>query len=256
MPLGNYNNRDEMRRPSVYGPGFANAKSSIDATRISFEYWKHLLKIAIHPKIRGGDGDYVEWNKDGGIVVYVTPIKAYIIADLMAKFKEDPAKYSGSGVPVSSNGYVVFYDGSVFNHPDHWCMVLGKMNKEGQVESNFAYEFNHGTDFNMIFHNFKDGQFDADYDTYADTEYDSIMNLIYDFARADSRASASAVRDELCWEFERVSNALSKIADGCGVSLSNKQKPSYQKKDNYFSNKASSSYSSGGVMATADLEDL
>lgn len=255
MPLGNSNYKDEMRRPAVYGPSFTNPNSNIDATRISFEYWKHLLKVSIHPKVRGGDADYTEWNKDGGIVIYVTPMKAYMIADLMAKFKEDPKKYSGSGVPVSSNGYIAIYDGKDYNQPDHWCIVAGKLGQDRQVESSFAYEFKRTTEDIMVFHKFKDGQFESDYDTYCNMEYDAIMNLIYDFARADSRAAASAVRDELCWEFERVNNALSKIADGCGVSLSNKQKSSFQKKENYFNNNRSNSYSAGNSVTT-NLDDL
>lgn len=236
MALGqtyNNNREEEGYRPTIYGYSMSNtSESAVDVTNLSFSMWKNSLKIAIAPSVKGGNSDRTEWDRKSAACIYLTPTKAYMLADLLKNFNKDQAAYNGWGV-FAGQGLITISDGKEFkgNNP---CLTIRKIGENGSVESSYAYEFK--SDYHVVLESFNEenGEFAENKSMFANLELEQVIWQLEDYARNSNNAIAFTVCDNMARQNDYISSGLGKIASKLGVELGNGgQKAS---KGSYFSN--------------------
>ena len=135
------NNKKESNIPelTVYsGYRFNNAESKIDATCLTFRFWKGNLCVGIFPRRNTGN-DEISFDMDNGITIYLSHTKARILKHELELFLSDPITYNSVGVP-SGQAAITISNGSEYckNNP---VITIRKVTETGEVVASFSYEF-------------------------------------------------------------------------------------------------------------------
>jgi hypothetical protein len=226
MALGqNYdNNEKDIYRPSVYGYTMKNPESEIDPSRLSVTMWKDTMKIAIAPKIESDNDEFARYDAKAAALIYLNHSKARIMAEVLKSFIQDPKKYSNCGVRAGS-GILTVSTGEEFDKKSS-CIIIRTVNKEGQVESSYAYEFKHKYHHSVKGFNEKTGEFERDYEPFETLEILEFITQLEEYYKAMTGCVAFSVIDSMSWQQNRLNENLAKIASGVGVQLNSGQKAS------------------------------
>lgn len=221
MALGQtYNNNEkEMYRPTVYGYSMSNtSETAIDTTNLSFSMWKSTLKIAIAPKVKGGNGDFTEWDRKNAAVIYLNHTKAYMMAQIIKGFIEDPKKYNNCGV-FAGQGLLTITDGKEYSKDGSPCLVIRKVLEDGKVDSSYAYQIKQ--DYHAYIESFdeKNSTFNQNTEKFKEIELTEIIAQLESYAQAMTGSVAFTVVDNLAFTHNMFNNSLGKIAEGVGVQL-------------------------------------
>jgi hypothetical protein len=216
MALGdNYNsngNRPQRREPQVFSKfRFYNSDSSIEPTSLSTTFWNHMLKISISPKKVGQDTGF---DHDNSIDIYLTFGKAKILYDEICLFQADKNKYKNLGVATNS-GLISISTGKELGKDNSPCIIIRKIDAEGNVTASTAYEFR--KDFYSV-RNFNEKSPESFEKAILDSiEIEYFKTLLLNYYEAMTGAHAYAVIDELKYEHSRVHTKLDVIAEKLGI---------------------------------------
>lgn len=223
------NQQQNQNTPSVYGYSFYNKDSTIDKTMLSFNMWKTTIRMSIYPLIESENDDQIKYDRKGGISIYLTPFKAHMFAELIRRFKENPEKYSGKGVPsgqalvsIESPKYTQGYKNPNANP----LIVIRKVNLDGALEASYAYEINN--DYYAVINNYDQntGEFVKDTNEFIGIELDLIANQLESYCEAMNNTVAFAVNEQTFLHLDKIANKL-------GVELLSSYGSSY-KSNSYF----------------------
>lgn len=237
MALGQtYNNNEkEMYRPTVYGYSMSNtADTAIDTTNLSFSMWKSTLKIAIAPKVNGGNSDYTEWDRKNAAVIYLNHTKAYMMAQIIRGFMKDPTKYDNSGV-FAGQGLLTISTGKEFSKDGNPCLIIRKILEDGKVDSSYAYQFKQDYHTYIESYNEKDSTYNSNIEKFKLIELEEVIKQLESYAEAMTGSLAFSVVDNLSFTNNMFNNHLAKIAEGVGVQLRTGSDRGYNNKS-YFAN--------------------
>ena len=268
MAYGNtYNNNQAQQKNNqpnvdVYANyRMNNAESNIDATCITYRYWKSNLCIGIFPRKNTGNDD-VAFDMDNGITIYLSHSKARILKNELEHFLEDPVKYNGVGVP-SGQAVISISNGAEFgkNTP---VFTIRKMNENGETVASFSYEFH--TNFHYSIRNFDGKNFDKEYDEYNTLEIKQVITLLDEYCKAVTNAVAFTVMEQRKYSAARIENKIEALAAGLNIDLP-KGGASQQRKYNgtsYFDQNngrngvsaQNSGYAGNVSYGSASLDDL
>lgn len=265
MALGNtYNNnqgRSNTPELTVYsGYRMNNAESKIDATCMTFRFWKSNLCIGIFPRKNTGN-DEIAFDMDNGITIYLSHTKARILKHELELFLSDPIKYNSVGVP-SGQAAISISNGSEYgkNNP---VITIRKVAETGEVVSSFAYEFK--TNFHYAIRNYDGKNFDSAYEDYKNIEIEQLITVLDEYVKASTNAIAFTVMDQRKYSFTRLESKIEAIASSLGVDTaksSNNNRGRYTS-TSYFNNNSSANsdngngYSAGSVgYGSATIDDL
>lgn len=258
MSLGStYNNNQSANKApdfSMYSNyRMNNAESTIDATCITFKFWKTNLCISIFPKKVTGT-DEVAFDMDNGITIYLSHTKARILKHEIELFLKDPITYNSVGVP-SGQAAITISNGAEYGK-DNPVITIRKVNEAGEVVASFAYEFKR--DYHYSIRNYDGKDFDQHFEDYQNIEIEQLITLLDEYTKAVTNAVAFTVLDQRKFSFSRVENKIDAIASSLGVEIS-KSSGSGQRKYNssYFNNSGqNSSYPSNANFESATIDDL
>lgn len=265
MSLGNtYNNNQGNRSNpndnfSVYSNyRMNNGDSKIDATCITFRFWKSNLCISIFPRKNTGN-DEVQFDMDNGITIYLSHTKARIFKQEVENFLKDPIKYTGSGVN-SGQAVITISNGAEYGK-DAPVIIIRKIAEGGEVVASFAYEFHRN--YHFAIRNYDGKTFDSVYDEYNNIEIEQLVTLLDEYCKAMTNAVAFSVMDQRKYSANRVENKINAIAASLNVDISsgngsNNGQRRYNSNSHFgnSSNGGSSDYSSGVSYGSATIDDL
>lgn len=258
MSLGNtYNNNQTNKQPdfSMYSNyRMNNAESKIDATCITFRYWKTNLCIGIFPRKNTGN-DEVSFDMDNGITIYLSHTKARIFKNELELFLKDPIAYNSVGV-ASGQAAITISNGSEYGK-DNPVITIRKVTDTGEVVASFAYEFK--KNYHSSIRNYDGKNFDIIYDDYQTIEIEQLITLLDEYCKAVTNAVAFTVLDQRKYSATRVENKIDAIAASLGVEIAKTGNGNNQRKYNttFFNNGNQSSDSTVNTQYTqATIDDL
>ena len=255
------NNKKESNIPelTVYsGYRFNNAESKIDATCLTFRFWKGNLCVGIFPRRNTGN-DEISFDMDNGITIYLSHTKARILKHELELFLSDPITYNSVGVP-SGQAAITISNGSEYgkNNP---VITIRKVTETGEVVASFSYEFK--TDMHHSIRNYDGKNFDAVYDDYKNIEIEQFITVLDEFVKASTNAIAFSVMDQRKYSQSRVEDKINQICASLCIETaraqSNGRGGSYNR--SFFNSSASdngnSGYSANSVSyGSASIDDL
>ena len=267
MAFNNYSNNKNNNtiEYSVYSNyRMNNAESKIDATCLTFKYWRTSLCIGIFPKKNTGN-DEIAFDMDNGITIFLTHTKARILRDELANFIKDPKQYNGCGVP-SGSAIITISNGSELGSPDSPCLMIRKLGENGNVTASFAYQFK--TNYYYSVRNYTGTEnHDTDYEDYKYLEIEQVIMVLDEYIKAVTNAVAFTVMDQRKYSLNRVEGKIEAIADKLGVEVT-KNSVTYQKNGgskynstSHFANSNSDSSSPSNfetktTYETVDIDDI
>lgn len=243
MPtLGSYGNQIG---PTVTGFQLYNKDSVVDKTMLSFSMWKTTIKIAIYPLIESED-DQVRYDRKNGLAIYLTPMKAFMFANIIRDFKKNPHNTNTRGI-FSGTNLITIEDPTNpngFNKPDAGpIIVLRKVNSDnGTMEASYAYEIRFDNAAIIENYNEKNRNFVKNVEEFKFIELDMIALQLEEYAKAMTNATAFAVSDSLY-------GCLDKIASKLGVDLNSAYNANNGGgyKQSYFASSNGTNYGANGL---------
>lgn len=260
MSLGStYNNNQSQNKT----PDFSmfsnyrmnNAESKVDASCLSFKFWKTNLCISIFPRKNTGN-DEVSFDMDNGITIYLSHTKARMLKHEIELFLKDPITYNAVGVP-SGQAAITISNGAEYGK-DNPIITIRKINESGEVVASFAYEFKR--DYHFSIRNYDGQKFDQIYDDYQNIEIEQLVTLLDEYTKAVTNAVAFTVLDQRKYSFTRLENKVEAIANSLGVEMPKSGGSQQRTYNNTFFNKNNSNnnggYSSDTSYSSATIDDL
>ena len=250
------NNKKEPFHPTVYGPMFTNAESEFGATRLSIRYWKNTMRIAILDRIND-DGAYDDKN---AIAIYLNHVKARMLAGIIKEAIANPEIVTnGFSRGVTSNqGIITISDGSEFDLPGHFVLVIRKVLEDGSIQACNVYEFKRDYYFSVDNFNDKDMKYTSVTEPYQLLEAEIFASCLEEYAKAMTMATAFTVYDTMAYQCDMIKTNQAKIAGKLGVNIYNPVDNSTRR--SYFNAATSAesheSHNSGTGITLDDLKDM
>ena len=257
MALGDTYNNNEKKNysPSVTsGYRFSNPESNVDQTCLTFSFWNKLLKISIAPK-KKTEGDVVAFDYDNAGTVYLTHTKALIMHKEVMKFIKEFAEgtsVSNAGVSTGSQGLLYICDGKEFGS-ENPCLVIRKINEQGQSESCYAYEFRGNVHNSVINYNPKDAKFETN--DYKLLELEQFAILLKEYYESMTMAVAYSIQESNKYDQSRLNTKLKVIGEKLGVDFKQQKSSGSRTVNTSYFNNAKSSGDSTYNAPTASYEN-
>ena len=232
------NNQQQNRGRTTYTPiKYINPESNVDKTRISFEYWNSTLKIKITNRKDTGNNDIVFDDTDSA-VIFLTPDKARIFANVIKNFLKDPIKYNNSGVNTTK-GVVTLNNGAQHGTTNP-CLIIRQIDQtDGTVQKTYAYEFK--TDYHYAITNLDASDteirgFDKDFESYRNLEIEQILCMLENFINASTYAYAAAAGKANEYRENTMNNKIDAIMNKLGVEYTGRSQKSNYGGGSFFDN--------------------
>lgn len=259
MSLGStYNNNQSTNKApevTVYSSyRMNNADSKIDATCLTFKFWRSNLCIGIFPRKNTGN-DEVSFDMDNGVTIYLTHTKARILKHELELFLKDPIAYNAVGVP-SGQGAITISNGSEYGK-DCPVLTIRKVAENGEVISSFAYEFK--KNYHFAIRNYDGKTYDQAYDEYQNLEIEQFITVLEEFYKAATQATAFTVMEQNKYNKTRLENKIDAIANSLGVETARSGGSGQRKYNSTFFNSNNSNSGSGygeTSYSQATIDDL
>lgn len=217
MALGNYNNnRTEYKDPTVYSNYvFSNPDSKVDATKLSFKYWKNSLAISISPKKNSNDNT-ISYDYQNQITIYLSHTKARILAEQIKTLLSDEKLNS---VGVNSGSSIITINRGTKYGTSNFVMEIVGLGEDGSATGSIGYEFK-GNGYHYGICNIENngGALGFDRIDYNDLELHQLITLLEEYYKAMTGAIAFSVVDQNKYGSDRT---LDKIAEKLGVNQTN-----------------------------------
>jgi len=252
---GNYNNnKDRDYRVTVYSSNtFSNVDSTIEKSKLTYTFWKGLLKISIAPMIPSND-DSVNFDYKKESSIYLSPMLASMGYKKFKEFMENPDKFESRSIPTRSGALIKLCKGEQYGIKGH-VLVIEKIGEDRSIIGGHLYEFN--TDKYYGIDNINEDDFSFDKSYYKDLEIDFLLLTLKSFYEYSVGSSAYFNMDYNRFEQSRLTGKLNKI----GIALNIEDKSGYNKgyggsKNSPFeSNKNNNSSSNNDEYSYNDIEE-
>lgn len=250
MAIGNnYDNNKEKQfnSPTVYSNYKVSNTEGFDPSALNFTFWNGMLKIGVSP-LKSNPGDEIQFDYENNVEIYLTHIKARLLASEIALFKENPSAYNNVGVNTPK-GLISISNGKEFGITAP-VLIVRKIDMEGKIEASFAYQFKSEYYFAIRNYDADTGAFDKIYNN--NIELDMLENLLIDYYHSMNGAIAYSVMEYGKYKDTRTTNTLNSMAEKLGVDTKYKgnRSSSGQKPQSIFNSTKGRTYSN------ADLDDI
>lgn len=210
------NNNKKDNSPTVYCPiSYKNPDASSDPSELSFSYWKNLLKITISPKVEPKPGDkFTTYDHVNNASIHLNAMKARIFKK---EIEEMIINKTPNSVSVSSGatGLITFSNGKEYG-VDAYMLVIRKLDENGTVNSSYSYQFNGDSYYNSI-RNFDEVSLKYDRMYFPALEIEAFLDILEDFYKAQSYATAYTVVDSMKFDVSRVNTKIDIIMEKLGI---------------------------------------
>ena len=216
---------------------------------LSYSFRSGLLIVEASEIKQGFQYDVVE-------SVFISPTKALLFSREIDKFKEylnesniDPKRAFGI---TTGMGEKVSYIGFSADENKHVYITLGKIDGSGNITSSVTVPFNSEYHFSVEWDNIEAMDLAKVY--YEDIELTQFQNMIIDFARSMSGATAYSVLDLGRFEVAGIKGKMDPIYDKLGIERRNYNNKSYGE-NSFLSNAKSTSNSTSFDEIESSFED-
>lgn len=249
------NNKKEYKSPEVYSGFNTSNEKGVDPSALSYSFWKGFLKIAIAPLLKNPT-DKQKWDHKNAACVYLTHTHARILKSGAISVLNGDA--FNSGVIAQGTNLITFSDGKEVgaNGP---CLIIRCVQQDGTISGTYVYEFNRNI---YGISNFKADSSDFDREFYENIEADEFIEILGEFSKQMSKATAYTVIEEMKYDTSRMNTKIGLIAEALGVEFiggNSKGGGRGQRNSSYFDNGDSGSSSSSSKRPSArqsTLEDI
>lgn len=240
MALGNYNNNDSNQKkgyePILYSPYNTSNREGVDPSALSYQFYNGLLKISISPMKAGVKKDDVDvWDHENAGAVYLTNVKARLLADEIKYVMEHQEDVYNAGVP-SANALVSFSTGKELGATSP-CLIIRRLDTNtGEPVSSYAYQFKDNHYFGV--RNFDPAKpaEHVEYN-YPNTEINMLIDILTQYSVSASGAAAYMNMYANKYDTSRLNTKIGLIMDKLGIE----SKPEYSKGNSggssYFNNR-------------------
>ena len=251
MALGNNydNNKKEQYMPVYYSSYNAGNAEGVDPSSLSYSFYNRMLKLSISP-VKMNSGDKVSYDHENAAIVWLTHTKARLLHDAILRVLN--GEVSNVGVPTGAEGLVRFIDGKELGI-NNYCLVINKVNENGEVTSSYAYEFKTKHHYHVENYDPKDSSHKKVYNN--NLEVQQLLDLLESYYIAMTGAVAYSVMDANRFNTNTTNTKIDLIMSKLGVEY----KPGTTSRTSSFfdSNKGSSSSDfEGRSMREATMDDL
>ncbi len=258
MALGDTNSYKGKNdyHPTVFGYQFSNSEAKVDSTSLTFNWWNKMLKLSIAPKLNN-NGDYSQYDHKNAISVYIGVQSAkaiFLIANdfldyLEKSFTDESAPEYNRAFQLNS-GILIFSSGEFIGKKKTPCVIIAKIDKEGKIESSYAYEFKINTLFSVEGFNQKTGKYTTNTEPFSFIEIGLFIESIDQYIKAVSNMVAASVVNEL----QPMRNEINKISEKLGVS--NNRGNGNSTRTSYFNNQSGASESNPTSSTLDEIENM
>lgn len=240
MALGNYdNNKKNQWTPVYYSQyGAGNSESTVDPSAIGYSFYNRMLKITISP-VKMNNGDKVSYDHDNAAIVWLTHTKARLLHDAIERVLS--GEVSNVGVPTGTEGFVRFSDGKELG-VNNYCLIINKVNENGEVISGYAYEFKSKHHYHVENFNPNDASHKKVYNN--NLEVQQLLDLLKTYYESMTGAIAYSVMDGMRFTTDSQNTKMDLVMSKLGIDY----KPGTTSRQS----SGSSYFDRGGVTSEAD----
>ena len=251
MALGNYdNNKKEQYMPVYYSSYNTGNAEGIDPSALSYSYYNRMLKLSISP-VKMSNGDKVSYDHENAAVVWLTHTKARLLRDEILKVLN--GEISNGGVPTGTEGLVRFIDGKELG-VNGYCLVINKVNENGEVTSSYAYEFKMKHHYAIENYDPKDSSHKKVYNH--NLEIQQLLDLLESYYIAMTGAVAYSVMDANRFTTNSNNTKIDLIMSKMGIEYKPGTTSRASSGSSFFDNNRSSSSDSDRSMRAATMDEL
>ena len=242
------NGNNDVREPYVYSNiKMRNPQSTVDQCALNFQFMYGLLNIYLAPKKEDSNGDYINYDYDKKIAIWLSYSHAKIFAKEIRRLLEvgDPSVLSTVGVTTKDDTLITFGYGTVYN-TENFTLAILKLSADGDIQQTYIYEFPSDRYASIV--NFNPETKKYDKNIVENVEVEQFIEILEDYARSINGAYAYANQYYNRFNDNNRYSMMSAIAGKLGVNT----KGNYSKSGNggFFSNNGTSAMnpptSSGG----------
>ena len=252
MALGNNydNNKKEQYMPVYYSAYNTGNPEGVDPSALSYSFYNRMLKLSISP-LKMNNGDKISYDHENAASVWITHTKARLLYDEILKVME--GKISNGGVPTGAEGLVRFCDGKELgvNNP---CLIINKVNENGEVTSSYAYEFKTKHHYGIENFNPNDSTHKKVYNN--DLEIQQLLTLLESYYTAMSGAVAYSVMDANRFNTSTQNTKIDLIMSKMGVEYKPGTTSRTSSTSFFDGDRGSSSSDSSRSMRAATMDEL
>ena len=249
MALNTYNNNQKQITNTTYSNVvFSNGDSKLCPSRFSIAYFNKLMKVSIALRNNAGSNDaYATFDTENQVSVYVSPAKAWILAEMIDKMFTEGSDMHNVCVELK-NGLLKVTDGTDFDL-DHPCISISYADEAGNVNE-VIYECKGASAYTGAY-NYSDGEFSTE--SFPEFELQSIVMALREYYKASSYAIAASVMEAGMYKRNSQYEMIKAIADKVGAQTGSGNKTSFNNKtflsasNNNHNTFSSGSNSSGGM---------
>lgn len=247
MALGNSGNNKGDYEPTYYSRiRFFNDENK----NINFRYWKGLLGILISK----GEKTDVGYNNTDLISAYLSPNKAYLLANVLEEWiaNDDKSKPIGIVLGLSNNQTCVTVlqddmDNNVY-------LYITKIDENGNKLKEESFSFMDDMNYTLEYNDFS--KLDANKVIHNNTQVRMLILVLRSFVKALSGANAYATMDYMRFDNTRMHNKIDKVMDKLGIpreyNINN-----YSQNNGYFNKQENGNHNNKSQMnASEDIDDL
>ncbi|MDD3121946.1 MAG: hypothetical protein PHC62_00355 [Candidatus Izemoplasmatales bacterium] len=136
-------NKSEVRDPYVYSDfKLRNPQSQVDPVALNVQFMYGLLSINISPKKEDNTGDYINYDYEKKISIWLSYTHALILSQEMRRLIEvgNPSILKMVGVATKDDTLINFGYGTDYG-TENFVLVIMKLNTDGGVQQSYCYEF-------------------------------------------------------------------------------------------------------------------
>lgn len=212
-----------------YGSGYRRNKSNINVdglalynrhgnhkSGLSCTMWNKMLKIAIMNYDEVTD-TFSSGRANDHACIFLGQTKAFMLSNVLKKFKKDREKYNGYGV-FTSKAIITILNGTSFGAGINDCAIrIVKFNDEKLIDNDGAYMFNTNNDYqyasdliaddNVVEFTKRDDEPDLN-----DLELDLLITQLDEFVKATTFSQAYTTHECMSSSINQIKQCLDDIA--------------------------------------------
>lgn len=228
MALGdNGNNKNDFRTTLYSMIKFDNPESSVEASRLSFSFWKGMLIWDIAPMIpKKSEDEIPDYDYKQSSRFYFSTQLALQLYKEIGTLLDPNNSIENISIKTRSGSVLKIYRGTEHG-TNNFCMVFEKVLADKSFEIGHLFEFN---DFYYSLQNLNENDFSFDKNYHKTIEIEILQHILLEYVKSMTGAQAYANLDYGRFEINKLKGNINAIATGVGVDL-------YNKSGNYNKNK-------------------
>lgn len=257
MAIGdiNYNNNNkngEEYRATLYSVNsFTNTTSELQKSKLSYSYWKGMLKISIANMIESED-DSENWDYKKESAIYLSPVLAYQTYLQVKAYLNNKDKISKS-VKTKKLGVIKIADASEYDS-EGTVLVIEKFGEDRKVKGGGVFHFNNDKYYGLDNLNEEEFTFDKSY--FEELEIDFLLVTLREFWKSSTGAQAYFMIDYGRFDTNRTMGRINAISNALGIENKGKYNKGYGgvKNDPFESNSSKGGNNEFGEYDYGDIE--